>query len=214
MRFKLRKFPSIGTEYLVCNTCGRAQRRPRALATRGRGKRADDRETMRKALALSAGACKFKILVWGPDPNSSNPAAPVRREIRGELERLGHEPIYSEELSISGVPINLQELLQLKRVNLVIDVAASHGSVAEFENYAIAAKERMLAFLDESARGGFTAAGTLLAFKSVGGTYEYFRDDDLRTGAVVLAAIDWVKLKAYVQQHILEMIEGLKNSLV
>ena len=138
----------------------------------------------------------------------------MRNEIRSEFERLGHEPYYSEDLSVIGVPINLQELLQLKRVNLVIDVAASHGSVAEFENYALAAKERMLAFLNVAARGGFTATGTLLAFRTVGGMCEFFRDEDIKTGVIVLAAIDWVKLKAYVQQHLLEMIEGLKNSLV
>lgn len=162
----------------------------------------------------SRGHCKFKILVWGPDPKSSHPAAAVRTQIRDELCKLGHDAFFSEELTVRGIPTNLQELLQLQHINLVINLAASHGSVAEFENYGVILGERLLVFLNDAARGGFTTTGTRNAFRAKGGFAEFFNDEDLKTGVLVLAARDWVEFKAYAQKYALEAIERLKDSLL
>src|SRR3989442_91114 len=66
--------------------------------------KSSDREKVRKALAVSAASCKFKILVWGPAPRSGNPAAATRKQIRDELKKMGHDAFFSEELPVEAVP--------------------------------------------------------------------------------------------------------------
>src|SRR5713226_6306245 len=154
VRCRFRKFPDLEATYCVCRDCNKAQKRPSGLITVKRGKRAADREKVRKALAVSAASCKFKILVWGPAPRSGNPAAATRKQIRDELKKMGHDAFFSEELAVEAVPTNVLELVQLKQVNLVINVAASHGALAEFEDYGVILGKRLLVFLNDDARGG------------------------------------------------------------
>lgn len=150
MKFRLRKFPIIDAAYLVCQVCQKAQKRPSGLKTDKRGKRSFDREKTRKGLAVSSASCKFRVLVWGPAPGSANPAAATRLEIRDELKRMGHDAFFSEELAVPAVPTNVLELVQLKKVNLVVNVASSYGSLAEFENYGVLLGKRHLVFLNEA----------------------------------------------------------------
>jgi hypothetical protein len=106
------------------------------------------------------------------------------------------------------------ELVQLKQVNLVINVAASHGSLAEFEDYGVILGKRLLVFLNDDARGGFTDTGTRRIFRTNGGTAEFFRDDDIATGVLVLAALDWVVEKAYLQKYLSSIVEEAQNALL
>jgi hypothetical protein len=209
-----RKFPHLETEYLICETCNRAQRRPSGLKTRGRGKRSADREALRASLAVASATVKFKILVYGPDPKSSNPASPTRKEILDELRRLGHDVYFPEELTVAGLPTNVLELRQLKKVQLVINLAASPGSQAEFENYGVTLGKRLLVFLDGRAKGGFTDTGTRVSFRLNGGMDEFFDEDDLKTGALVLAAADWISGKVHLQELALSVMDDAEKSLL
>jgi len=173
-----------------------------------------EREKTRHGLAITAAGCRFKILVWGPDPKSSTPASMARREIRDELRKTGNTALFSEEMNVPAVPSNVLELIQLKEINLVINVAASYGSLAEFEDYGVILGKRHLVFLNEAARGGFTASGTLRLFRANGGTAEYFDDEDAQSGALVLAALDWVREKAYLQKWLVSVVEEAGNSML
>ena len=64
---------------------------------------------------------------------------------------MGHDAFFSEELAVPAVPTNVLELVQLKKVNLVVNIAALFGSLAEFENYGVLLGE---ASLGVSERGG------------------------------------------------------------
>jgi hypothetical protein len=214
MRCQFRKFPDLEATYCVCRDCNRAQRRPTGLKTAKRGKRPADREKIRKGLAVAAASCKFKILVWGPAPRSGNPAVATRRQIRDELRRMGHDAFFSEEMAVPAVPTNVAELIHLKHINLVINVAASYGSLAEFENYGVVLGRRHLVFLNDAACGGFTDTGTRRMFRANGGTDEFFKDDDIATGVLVLAALDWVSEKAYLQKWLSSVAEEAQNSLL
>jgi len=127
---------------------------------------------------------------------------------------LGHDAFFSEELAVEAVPTNVLESIQLKQINLVINVAASYGSLAEFENYGLILGRRHLVFLNDAARGGFTDTGTRRMFRANGGTIEFFKDDDIETGVLVLAALDWVAEKAYLQKHLLSMAEEAQSALL
>jgi hypothetical protein len=179
-----------------------------------RGERPAERDQVRRGLAVSSASCKFKILVWGPAPGSKNPAATTRRKIRGELKRLGHDAFFSEEMAVPAVPTNVLELVELEQVNLVINVAASYGSLAEFENYGVILGKRHLVFLNEAARGGFSDTGTRRMFRANGGTDEYYKDEDIDSGVLVLAALDWVIEKAYLQKWLSSIAEQARKSLL
>ena len=127
---------------------------------------------------------------------------------------MGHEVFFSEEMTVPGVPTNVLESVQLKHINLVINVAASHGSLAEFENYGVLLGKRHLLFLNEAAKGGFTDTGTRRMFRANGGTDEFFTDDDIASGVLALAALDWVAEKAYLQKWLSNIVEEAQNSLL
>jgi hypothetical protein len=99
-------------------------------------------------------------------------------------------------------------------VNLVINVAASPGSLAEFENYGVTLGKRLLVFLNEAAKGGFSDTGTRKAFRANGGMDEFFNESDIESGSLVLAAVDWVTEKAHLQKWLLDMREEAEKSLL
>jgi len=185
------------------------------LRTTGRGIRHAERERLQTALSIGAAKQKFKILVWGPTPKSDDAAAKKRIQVRDELRKMGHEAFFSEEMSVPAVPTNLVELVHQKMVHLVVNVAASHGSLAEFENFGILLGRRLLLFLNEAARGGFTDTGTRRVFRAAGGDDEFFADDDLKSCALTLAAVDWVRDKAHFEMYLAEVREATeRNSLL
>ncbi len=124
---------------------------------------------------------------------------------------MGHDAFFSEDMAIPGVPANVVEQAQQKLVHLVINIAASPGSMAEFENYGIRLGRRHLVFLNAAARGGFTDQGTLQLFRANGGFDEFFKDDDLNSCAVKLAAVDWVVEKSYLQAWVAQLEETAKE---
>jgi len=126
---------------------------------------------------------------------------------------MGHDAFFSEELTIPGEPVNLVELVQLKKLaHLVVDLAASRGSLAEFENYGLVLGKRLLVFLNAAARGGFTDMGTRRMFQAAGGIDEFFTDEDLTSCALTLAAADWVNDKASTEAYLSEAVEALERT--
>lgn len=198
-RPKQRIFPRLDGSYLICGECGRAQRRNTTLKLSGRGKRAAERRLLFRAISAARVRCKFKILVWGPDPKSKSVASVKRAEIRREFEKKGHESYFSEDLGIPDVPVNVQEMFQVKSVHLGVDVAASHGSSAEFEGLGTGFAWRLLLWIPETARKGYTAEGTLHLFRAAGGMFEYFDDSDLGSCVMTLASMDWLEDKEALQ---------------
>jgi hypothetical protein len=125
---------------------------------------------------------------------------------------MGHQVFFSEDMTVPGVPTNIVELVQLKQIDLVINVAASYGSLAEFENYGIFLGRRHLVFFNEAARGGFSDTGTRRLFRAAGGTDESFNEDDLKSCALTLAATDWVADKAGHDMWLKEIAEAAERS--
>lgn len=206
----MRHFPQLGNTYLICDSCGRAQRRPATLKRVGKAAR-PERDRVFTAIAIGKAKQKFKILVWGPAPGKGSSAEAKRKEIRDELTKMGHELFFSEDLAVPGEPINIQELVQAQRIHLVINLAASYGSVSEFENYGILLGERNLVFFSKEGAGGFTDQGTRKLFRTAGGFDESFSEDDLKSCALTLAAADWVIDKAGVEMWLAGVGEWAKK---
>ena len=105
-----------------------------------------------------------------------------------------------------------QELLQLHKVHLVINIATSYGSLAEFENYGVILAERLLVFLNEAVRGGFNDRGVRKMFRTAGGTDEFFDDEDLKSCVLVVAADDSVREKQDLEMYLDAQQQGPKKN--
>lgn len=196
-RPRRRVFPRLKGEYLICDSCNKAQRIRSSIKASSRGTRAKQREQLRTKLALAAARIRIKTLVWGPGSGSGSPARLKREEIKRELKKEGHKAYFSEDLAIGDLPTNVLEMVQLKIVDLVIVVAASFGSTAEFEAFAVTLGPKLLAWFPYGAAGGFIDTGSRRLFYAAGGFDETFRDDDLISCVVTLASVDWVKEKRF-----------------
>jgi hypothetical protein len=115
-------------------------------------------------------------------------------------------------LTVPGIPTDVQEEFQVKENDLVIDIAADFGPVAEFEKFGVELGYRMLLWLPAAAQGGFTATGTLQTFRAAGGAYEIFSDADLQSCALTLASRDWVSQKEFLQVYLDSVKESASAS--
>jgi hypothetical protein len=207
-----RKFARLGAEYPICAKCGKAQRFSSSLKVRGRGTRAPEREELRKKIAMGLRRYDAKVLVWGPSPNSPDPASEKRKQIKAELKRNENQAYFSEELGVrENLPSKILELIQLKAVDLVIDVDHSPGSAAEFESFGIQLGPKMLLWFPKSGRGGFVDTGNRRLFRAAGGFDEAFDESDLASCVLTLASVDWVKEKKYLQLYVDEAKAALER---
>src|SRR6266478_3991802 len=80
----------------------------------------------------------LSILVWGPDPRRSSPVSRKRSRIREELRKLGHNAMFSEELShlFAAVSEKSKEFAQSLVAHLVIIlIEGSPGALAEAHDF-------------------------------------------------------------------------------
>lgn len=85
---------------------------------------------------------KLNILVFGPQVKTKAPDTKTRdlqekrKQIKAELENLGHSVKYAEELvdpSLPGIQSNefLQEIVIMAEYDLIVNIVDSPGSIAE-----------------------------------------------------------------------------------
>lgn len=144
--------------------------------------------SLRKRISL-------RILVWGPDPNSSDPAATKRKEIRAVLEREGHKVFFSEELIFDKkyvVPANVQEQIQLWEVDAVVCLGSDIGPIQEAQEFGRYAREFLL-WLSDRARERYTALGLGRQLRSQGRAPSFFDSEDLTSCVVAAASSEWVE---------------------
>src|SRR5215213_449981 len=80
----------------------------------------------------------LSILVWGPDPNRDSVVARKRREIRDTLLGLGHNAMFSEDISPKSKHLSLKslEFAQAQAAHLIIILLEdSPGAVAEAHDF-------------------------------------------------------------------------------
>src|SRR5438094_7563071 len=89
---RFRRFPELSNDkYLVCRSCGKAQRRQILLrpAPSKRGIAADAMMMFERWLT-AAERIRLRVLVWGPSTSTRTSASEKRLEIRDALEQEGH----------------------------------------------------------------------------------------------------------------------------
>lgn len=144
---------------------------------------------------------KYRILIWGSAPNSTNPVTQKRHELKKELTEIGHQVFFSEDLVDSGNPINLQEALQTEIVDLVICIASDFGPVGEAHELLLGLGKQALVWFNERAEPAFTGQGIARILNFDGTKVEYYSDDFVRCCAIVKGSISFVDAMAALDNY-------------
>jgi len=137
----------------------------------------------------------LRILVWGPEPGSDNPASRKRKEVRIALEKLGHKVFFSEELVFDKtyrISSNSQERQQIESMDAVICIASDYGPLQELQEFGLKAKE-FLGWLSSEARGKYTDSGIAQQLRRAKRDPLFFNDEDLSTCVIAAASTEWVE---------------------
>jgi hypothetical protein len=180
--------------YRICDKCSRAQ--PHSIEFNPPdGANIDAAAIIYEKFRVVFAGVRLKILVWGPDPDSDNPVAKKRKEVRTALEKLGHRVFFSEELIFDKtykVPANLQERVQVGEMDAVVCLASDFGAMQEAQEFAKQAKEFLL-WLSSGARGTYTDSGLAQQLRQAGRAPIIFEDRDLGSCAIAAASAEWVE---------------------
>lgn len=122
----------------------------------------------------------LKILVWGP--GSTGELYSKRLEIRTQLERLGHEAYFSEDvwkpdiLRKSGLNLSVAEFIQAKAYDYIICLMDSPGAIGEVHDFARTESlaHKMMVCVDISNKEGYSAHGILNIFEGCNGKIDWF----------------------------------------
>lgn len=158
---------------------------PEGLSPEARRARARFDRIYRKRLA-KVQKVPLTILVWGPNPASETPAARKRLEIRDRLLVLGHNAMFSEELS--NVPGNIsekaKEFEQVQIAHLVIVlIEGAPGALAETHDFGNHPDlyHKFLVMVPKEYRKGYSALGAIrdLSDATGGGSVYWYEARDL-----------------------------------
>lgn len=158
-------------------------------------------------LRESIEAIKLNILVFGPQVTTLSADEPTRnlqlkrKQIREELEKLGHNPRYAEELVDPSLGnMMMQEELIMREYDLIITLVGSPGSIMEASfiarNPQLAQKSQL--FMDAAHTGGLVADGCRLA-EELGA---YFKEYVYPTDLVDCHLLSFVKERVAAAQKI------------
>jgi hypothetical protein len=120
----------------------------------------------------------LSILVWGPAQGGGK-LYDKRLQIRGELRKRGMAAVFSEEICPVGAPVSLKEteMLQAMAADFIIIIQGSPGSIGEahdFSNFLLTIGRKMLIFIDERYKGGYSFQGALQELNALYGNVETF----------------------------------------
>jgi hypothetical protein len=123
-----------------------------------------------REILVRASKVPVSILVWGPNPDSDHPVAQIRKELRNRLRKAGHAAFFSEELYDPSFKhsVRVQQIAQAQKVDLIISLPDSPGSIAEIHDFAVDRRvnSRLLIFLNEAYLDGYSAK-SLTAMQSI-----------------------------------------------
>jgi hypothetical protein len=126
----------------------------------------------------------LSILVWGADPTRDSIVARKRREIRDTLIGLGHNAMFSEDISQVQPHLSLKslEFAQVQAAHLiVILVEDSPGAMAEAHDFCnhpdIAPKVCVL--IPRKYKRGYSAQGAIKDLENAHGGVFWYSDQDL-----------------------------------
>jgi hypothetical protein len=138
------------------------------------------------------------ILVWGPSPGTKDPAAKrvadKRVQIRAELRRLGHNALFSEELTPPDefFSARASEYQQALAAHLIIVlVEGSPGALGELHDFCGDPKlaPKLLVMVPRRYEGGYSGQGALQDLDYGWGGVYWYDDKEIENCNVLTRAV-------------------------
>jgi hypothetical protein len=199
---KTYMFPRIKLDVLVCQNCRRASEKSIAkqlVPQDSDGIKAAKKAEWLKSLTqehLDSYNIKLKVLVWGENLSQDTDGARKRKEIIEHLEKSHNfESFVSENGSPENIPVSLAENIHQKLVNLIVCVASNFGPIGELHEHAISIGPRGLWWVNKKGEDGYSGEGIIKNIEAGGGFVEYFTEDQLKTCALRVATLKWLRDK-------------------
>lgn len=157
-------------------------------------------EAAYKAFLKEVQEVSLSVLVWGPNPQSDSPIARKRNEIRAELESLGHNAMFSEDLPVQtgNVSEKSKEFAQARAAHLIIIlVEDAPGALAEahdFCNHPDIAPN-VYVMIPQKYQKGYSARGAIKDLSEGHGGVHWYKDEDLQVCNVRKQAVKRVEAR-------------------
>ena len=141
-------------------------------------------EARYEAFIKEAQEISLSILVWGPNPQSDSPVAKKRIEIREELIKLGHNAMFSEDLSLQtdNLSEKSKEFAQALAAHLIIilveDAPGASAEAHDFCNHPDLAP-KVYVMIPKKYMQGYSAQGAIKDLSDGYGGVHWYEDEDL-----------------------------------
>jgi hypothetical protein len=141
----------------------------------------------------------LNILIWGPGTSSSSRVRKKRVQIHDELTRLGHNPMFSEDLDGLGddMPANLKELVQGELVHMIIDLMEdSPGALAEVHDFATYPNVgwKLHILIPQAYKDGYSAKGIIRIVDELFSCVYWYADGEIESCNVLTQVLKRVVL--------------------
>jgi hypothetical protein len=121
------------------------------------------------------------VLVWGPGVSGGD-LYQKRLQIRAQLRQAGCAAIFSEEIDSNITPFGFSakanEMCQAKAADFIVIIQSSPGSTAEAHDFAEFVADigrKMLIFVDERAKEGYSYSGALEELRTLYHSVETYK---------------------------------------
>lgn len=158
---------------------------PQGLTPEARRERARFLDAYKRCLE-EAGKFPLSILVWGQNPRAETALARKRKEIQDKLISLGHNAMFSEDISIDGDGLSdkTKEFAQAQAAHLIlILIEGSPGAQGEAHDVCnhpeLAPKVHIL--IPKEYRGGYSAKGPIQDLERMFGNVYWYNAGEIES---------------------------------
>lgn len=151
-------------------------------------------EAQYKAFLTEIQKTSLSILVWGPNTSLTSPIAEKRMEIRQKLMDLGHNAMFSEDISIhaDNISAKSKEFAQARVAHLIIilveDAPDALAEAHDFCNHPNIAPN-VYVMIPKKYETGYSAQGAIKDLSDAYGSVYWYEEDELGSCNVLNQAV-------------------------
>ena len=164
-----------------------------------------ERERFLSEVQKQAGRARkisLTVLVWGPSENTDNAVAVKRMNIRDRLRKIGHNALFSEEISdkdfFKGLSEKGKEFVEVVSAHVVIVLLeSSPGALAEahdFCNHPDLA-EKFYVMIPQQYKEGYSGQGAIKDLDDGFGGVYWYAEGEIESCRVLEKAVDRVEAR-------------------
>ncbi len=152
---------------------------------------------------------RLSVLIWGPSEQANGALSRKRIQIRDELQNLGHQADFSEDiltsdaLAAGGINLSVAELLQARGYEYIVCIMGSPGSIGEVHDFCRMSEitHKMTICIDKRHLSGYSGKGIIRIFEGNHGHLETFKfPEDITSCNLLNRVIEQVEKCAAAKQ--------------